>query len=70
MAEKVISYKVKVVNEAGQVVDSIATNFDDLNKSVSDLTKELNKTDFGSEQFKDLQKELKTSTEKKEKDLL
>ena len=62
MAEKVISYKVKVVNEAGQVVDSIATNFDDLNKSVSDLTKELNKTDFGSEQFKDLQKELKTST--------
>jgi len=61
MAEKIISYKVKVVNESGEIVDQLATNFTELNKSVSDLQKEIDNTDFGSEHFKDLQKELKKS---------
>jgi hypothetical protein len=61
MAEKVITYKVKVVNESGQIVDKLATNFTELKKSVGDLENELQNTDFGSEQFKELQKELKNS---------
>lgn len=61
MAEKVISYKVKIVNEGGQVVESLATSFEDLNKSVSDLSKELDKADFGTENFKELTQELKKS---------
>ncbi len=61
MAEKVISYKVKVVDESGQVVDKLATTFTDLKKSVGDLENELQNTEFGSEQFKELQKELKNS---------
>ena len=61
MAEKIISYKVKVVDESGAIVDKLATNFTELKKSVGDLENELQNTDFGSEQFKDLQKELKNS---------
>jgi hypothetical protein len=61
MAEKVISYKVKIVNEGGQVVESLATSFEDLSKSVGDLSKELDKADFGTENFKELQTELKKS---------
>ena len=61
MAEKVIAYKVKVVNESGEVVDTLAQDFKTLKKSVSDLENELQNTEFGSEQFKDLQKELKNS---------
>jgi hypothetical protein len=61
MADKVITYKVKIVNENGQVVETLASDFTTLKKSVSDLEKELENTDFGSEQFKDLSKELKNS---------
>lgn len=61
MAEKVISYKVKIVNEGGEVVDTLATDFKTLKKSVGDLENELQNTDFGSEQFKNLTKELKNS---------
>ncbi len=61
MAEKVIAYRVKVVNEGGAVVEQTATTFKELKKSVADLEKELENTDFGSEQFKDLNKELKNS---------
>lgn len=61
MAEKVIAYRVKVVNEAGQVVEQTATTFKELKKSVADLENELQNTDFGSEQFKELNKELKNS---------
>ena len=61
MAEKVIAYKVKVVDEAGAVVDKTATTFKELKKSVADLENELQNTDFGSEQFKELNKELKNS---------
>jgi hypothetical protein len=61
MSEKIISYKVKVVDESGAIVDKLATNFTELKKSVGDLENELQNTDFGSEQFKDLQKELKNS---------
>lgn len=61
MAEKVIAYRVKVVNEGGAVVEQTATTFKELKKSVADLEKELENTDFGSEQFKELNKELKNS---------
>ena len=61
MAEKVIAYKVKVVDEAGAVVDKTATTFKELKKSVADLENELQNTDFGSEQFKELNKELQNS---------
>jgi hypothetical protein len=61
MADKVITYKVKVVNENGQVVETLASDFTTLKKSVGDLEKELENTDFGSQQFKELSKELKNS---------
>lgn len=61
MAEKVIAYKVKVVDEAGAVVEKTATTFKELKKSVADLENELQNTDFGSEQFKELNKELQNS---------
>jgi hypothetical protein len=61
MAEKELVFKVKVVNESGQVVEKTATSFKDLNQSVSTLKTELDKTDLGSEKFKELQKELKKS---------
>jgi hypothetical protein len=61
MAQKELVYKVKVVNEAGQVVETLAADINTLNKSVKDLENELNNTELGSEQFKDLQKELKKS---------
>jgi DNA repair exonuclease SbcCD ATPase subunit len=61
MAEKVISYKVTIINEAGEQAKVLASDFSTLKKSVSDLEKELENTDFGSEQFQNLQKELKNS---------
>lgn len=61
MAEKVISYKVKIVNENGEIVETLASDFKTLKKSVGDLESELQNTDFGSEQFKNLTKELKNS---------
>lgn len=61
MAQKELVYKVKVVNEAGQVVETLAQDINTLNKSVKDLENELNNTELGSEQWKDLQKELKNS---------
>jgi len=61
MAEKVIAYRVKIVNESGQIVEQTATTFKELKKSVADLENELQNTDFGSEQFKELNKELKNS---------
>lgn len=61
MAEKVIAYRVKIVNEGGQIVEQTATTFKELKKSVADLENELQNTDFGSEQFKELNKELQKS---------
>ena len=61
MADKVITYKVKVVNESGEIVETLASDFSSLKKSVSDLEKELENTEFGSEQFKQLEKDLKAS---------
>ena len=61
MAEKVVTYKVKIVNENGEIVETLASDFNTLKKSVGDLEKELQNTDFGSEQFRDLEKELKKS---------
>lgn len=61
MAEKVIAYKVTIINEAGETAKVLASDFSTLKKSVSDLEKELENTDFGSEQFENLQKELANS---------
>lgn len=61
MAEKELVFRVKVVDEAGAVVEKTAKSFDDLNESVSSLQKELDKTDINSEKFQQLQKELKNS---------
>jgi hypothetical protein len=61
MAEKELVFKVKVVNESGEVIEKTATSFKDLNESVSSLKTELDKTDLGSEKFKQLQGELKKS---------
>lgn len=61
MANKVLTYKVKIVNESGDVIEKTAKSMDDLNESVSQLENELKKAEFGSDKFKMLQKELKNS---------
>lgn len=61
MAQKELVYKVKIVDETGNIVEVLAQDINTLNKSVKDLENELNGTELGSEQFKDLQKELKNS---------
>ena len=61
--QKEFVYKVKVVNESGQVVEQVATNFKDLNKSIKDLKDEIENTDFGSEQWNALNQDLKNSEE-------
>ena len=61
MAQKELVFKVKVVNESGDIVEQTAKSFEDLNKSASSLKKELEKSDLGSEKFNKLQKELKNT---------
>jgi len=61
MANKVITYKIKVVNESGDVVEKTANSMNDLNESVSQLENELKKAELGSDKFKQLQKDLKNS---------
>lgn len=61
MAQKELVFKVKVVNESGEIVEQTAKSFEDLNKSASSLKKELEKSDLGSEKFNKLQKELKNT---------
>lgn len=61
MAQKELVYKVKILDETGNIVEVLAQDINTLNKSVKDLENELSGTELGSEQFKDLQKELKNS---------
>lgn len=61
MAQKELVYKVKIVDETGNIVDTLASDINTLNKSVKDLENELDNTELGSEHWKDLQKELKNS---------
>ena len=58
---KTIEYKVKIVNEGGEVVEKTAKSFKDLQASQSSLSAELQKTDLGSKKFKELQTELKAT---------
>lgn len=58
---KTIEYKVKIVNEGGEVVEKTAKSFKDLQASQSSLSAELQKTDLGSKKFKQLQTELKAT---------
>lgn len=59
MADKVITYKIKVVNESGDVVEQTANNMKSLTESVSSLEKELETAEFGSDKFNQLTKALK-----------
>jgi len=59
---KTIEYKIKVVNESGDVVEKTAKSFNDLNKSQQSLQSELQKTNLGSDKYKQLQKELKNTS--------
>lgn len=61
MADKVLTYKIKIVDESGNVVEKTATSMNDLTDSISSLENELKKTDLGSDKFKQLQRELKNS---------
>lgn len=61
MAQKELVYKVKIVDETGNIVEVLAQDINTLNKSVKDLENELNNTELGSDQFKDLQKDLKNT---------
>jgi len=58
---KTIEYKVKIVNEGGEIVEKTAKSFKDLQASQSSLSAELQKTDLGSKKFKELQTELKAT---------
>ena len=58
---KTIEYKVKIVNEGGDIVEKTAKSFKDLQASQSSLSAELQKTDLGSKKFKELQTELKAT---------
>lgn len=59
--QKEFVYKVKIVNENGQIVEQTATSFKDLNKSVKSLQEELEGADFGSEKWNQLNNELSKS---------
>jgi len=56
--QKEFVYKVKIVNENGQIVEQTATSFKDLNKSVKSLQEELDGADFGSDKWNKLNTEL------------
>jgi hypothetical protein len=58
---KTIEYKVKIVNEGGEIVEKTAKSFKDLQASQASLSAELQKTDLGSKKFKELQSELKAT---------
>jgi len=61
MAQKELVFKLKYLSEGGEIVEKQATTFTEIKKSISDLQKELENTDLGSEQFQNLQQELKKS---------
>ena len=59
--QKEFVYKVKIVNESGQIVEQTAASFKELNKSVQSLQSELDNADFGSDKWNTLNKELSNS---------
>ena len=60
MAKEIV-YKVKIVDESGNVVEKAVDNIKELDSSVSGLQKKLNETPLGSKEFTQLQKDLKNS---------
>lgn len=61
MAQKELVYKIKVVDESGNVVDKAVNNIKELDEGVSGLQKKLNETSLGSKEFQELEKNLKTA---------
>ena len=60
MAKEIV-YKIKIVDESGNVVEKAVDNIKELDESVSGLQKKLNETPLGSKEFTQLQKDLKNS---------
>jgi len=58
MAQKELVFKLKFVDESGNVVEKAANNIDDINKSITDLRKELEGADFGSDEWNELANDL------------
>lgn len=58
MAQKELTFKLKFVDENGALVEKTAQNIEEINKSIKDLTEELENTDLGSEQWQELAKDL------------
>lgn len=58
MAQKELVFKLKFVDENGAIVEKTAENIQDINKSISDLKKELENTELGSEAWNDLANDL------------
>jgi hypothetical protein len=56
---KDVEIKIKVVNESGDIIEKTAKSMDDLEKSVSSLSKELANAPLGSAKFKELDSALK-----------
>jgi len=67
MAQKELVFKLKFVDENGAIVEKTAKNLDDINQSVKDLSKELENTDLGSDQWNDLAKDLGNAEDALEK---
>ena len=67
MAQKELVFKLKFVDENGAIVEKTAQNLDDINQSVKDLSKELENTDLGSDQWNDLAKDLGNAEDALEK---
>ena len=61
MASKELVYKLKFVTENGQEVEKTASSINEINDSVSQLENKLKGAKLGSEEFKNLQGELKKS---------
>lgn len=60
MAKELV-FKLKVINESGDLVEKEVKNMEDLNTAVTNLQKQLDKTDFGSKKHKELTEALKQS---------
>ena len=58
MAQKELVFKLKFVDENGAIVEKTAEKIQAINKSISDLKKELENTELGSEAWNDLANDL------------
>jgi len=61
MAQKELVYKLKFVTENGEVIEKSADNIKDISESVGQLETKLKGASLGSDEFKNLQTELKKS---------